>query len=137
VEAPPHAEVRADGGAVAFLERVLLVQRHWVLAGEAPDPRSPGLHHNVSHTCPVHGDEWPAVADFIWHHRGEFSGVALLADEAITHYPDAPLHVVTPDDRERWNQLVCRPVDYYVPLDETTRDAGEAERCTPGACDPS
>jgi hypothetical protein len=46
IEAPPSAILRDDLSAMEFLQFVQLVQHHWVLAGEAPDSRSPGLHHS-------------------------------------------------------------------------------------------
>lgn len=113
VKAPPSAEVRDQDGALSFFERVRFVQRHWVLPGEAPEPRSPGLHHNVSHSCPVRRGEWAAVADYLWANREDFSGVALFGDRAASRYPQppiAPAHTST--DAHRWNRLACRPVDY-------------------------
>ncbi len=113
VEAPDGAAVGGREGALAFLERVRFVQRHWVLPGEGPDPRSPGLHHNVSHSCPVRRSERSAVADYLWAHRDDFSGVTLFPDGAAAHYPQAPhLPVRTAADAELWNRLACRPVDY-------------------------
>ena len=111
--APPGAHVRTESDAIAFLERVLLVQRHWVLAGEAVSSRSPGLHHHVSHTCVVRDDEWPAVADFLWAHREPLGSTTLLAESAVARYGQAPeLPAVTADDADRWNRFACRPVDY-------------------------
>jgi ribonucleoside-diphosphate reductase alpha chain len=136
VEAPPHASVRDDFSAVEFLDLVRLVRRHWVLAGEAPHPPSPGLHHNVSHTCTVRAEEWDDVADYLWRHRDEFSGVALLPAEAARHYPQPPLQAATENDAAFWNSLRCRPVDYQgvgAPWSAGNRDADEP--CAAGRCD--
>jgi ribonucleoside-diphosphate reductase alpha chain len=136
VEAPAHAVVRDEIGAVDFLTRVLLVQQHWVLAGEAPGGRSPGLHHNVSHTCPVRSDEWDAVADFVWESRDYLSGVAFLGDEATERYAQAPYQaLVSRADVARWNALRCQKVDYsYASASDERGETGESDACVAGAC---
>ena len=137
VEAPARALVREELGAVEFLRRVLLVQRHWVLAGEGPAGPSPGLHHNVSHTCAARPDEWPAVADFIWQHRADFTGTALLGDDAAARYPQAPFQpVATDDDAALWNRLHYHAVDYaraQAPGSDNPPDDPDA--CLAGACE--
>jgi ribonucleoside-diphosphate reductase alpha chain len=137
VEAPAHALVRDAIGAVEFLRRVRLVQQHWVLPGEAPAGPSPGLHHNVSHTCAARPDEWPAVADFIWQHRADFTGVALLGDDAAGRYPQAPFQpVVTAEEAARWNLLHYHAVDYARALAPHGDDhSAHTEACVSGACE--
>lgn len=137
VEPPARAIVRDEVGARAFLQRVLHVQRHWVLPGEAPETRSPGLHHNVSHTCTVRPDEWEDVARFIWQNRASFTGVALLAHDGGRRYPQAPLEAVSSDDDvARWNALTYFPVDYTT-LKETDEEPAlaDTDACAAGACD--
>ena len=137
VAAPENAILRDEIGAVEFLQFVQIVQRHWVLAGEAQQTRSPGLHHNVSNTCTVKPDEWKAVADFIWEHRGHFTGVALLGYDGDKRYPQAPREsVVTDDDAARWNRLKYAPVDYAA-FHETTDDTAlkDVAACAGGACE--
>ena len=136
VEAPPHAGLRDDFSAVEFMEQVRLVQNHWVRPGEPPDSRSPGLHHNVSHTCTVRAGEWDEIAGYLWRHRAEFSGVALLPDDATSRYPQAPLQAATEDAAPFWNSLACRAVDYHGagPVRPTGNPALE-ESCTAGLCD--
>jgi ribonucleoside-triphosphate reductase (thioredoxin) len=137
VEASPRAILRDDVGAVDFLRFVQLVQRHWVLAGEAPTTRSPGLHHNVSNTCTVRPQEWAAAADFIWQNRADFTGIALLGHDGDKRYPQAPREtVVSDDDIARWNRLAYAQVDYTAlnePTDETTLK--DVAACAGGKCD--
>ena len=137
VEAPPHAILRDEIGAVEFLRFVQLVQRHWVLAGEADHPRSPGLHHNVSNTCTVKPDEWEAVRDYIWQHRASFTGVALLGYDGDKRYPQAPREsVLTEDDIARWNRLKYVPVDYTALAESTDETAlKEVIACAGGKCE--
>jgi len=137
VAAPAHAILRDEIGAVEFLRFVQLVQRHWVLAGEAPATRSPGLHHNVSNTCTVKPEEWNAVADYIWEHRANFTGVALLGYDGDKRYPQAPREAVaTDDDAARWNRLKYSPVDYTA-LGEATDETAlkEVIACAGGKCE--
>ena len=137
VEAPPHAILRDEINALDFLHFVQLVQQHWVLNGEAEATRSPGLHHNVSHTCTVKPDEWAAVADFIWEHRAGFTGVALLAQEADKRYPQAPREaVLTDDDVAKWNRLRYQPVS-YTQLEENTDETAlkDVAACAGGTCE--
>ena len=137
VEAPPHAILRDEIGAVDFLHFVQLVQQHWVLNGEAPSSRWAGLHHNVSNTCTVKGNEWNAVADFIWKHREHFTGVSMLSDDGDKRYAQAPREaVMTEEDLARWNRLKYTPVD-YTRLTEATDETKlkEVVACAGGACE--
>jgi ribonucleoside-triphosphate reductase len=137
VEAPAHAILRDEVGAVEFLQAVQLVQQHWVLNGEAEANRSPGLHHNVSHTCTVKPGEWDRVADFIWQHREHFTGVALLGYEGDKHYAQAPREAVTTEeDVAKWNRLRYVPVN-YTELTEHTDETKlkDIVACAGGACE--
>jgi ribonucleoside-triphosphate reductase len=137
VEAPAGAILRDEIGAVEFLQFVQLVQHHWVLAGEAPASRSPGLHHNVSNTCTVKPEEWNAVAEFIWRNRGEFTGIALLGCDGDKRYAQAPREsVVSDDDAARWNRLKYTPVDYATLREETDETAlKDVLACAGGKCE--
>ena len=137
VEAPAHAILRDEVGAVEFLRFVQLVQEHWVLAGEASVTRSPGLHHNVSNTCTVKPEEWNTVAEFIWQHRASFTGIALLGYDGDKRYPQAPRESVTTDeDAARWNRIKYNPVDYTA-LRETTDETAlkDVLACAGGKCE--
>jgi ribonucleoside-triphosphate reductase len=137
VEAPAHAILRDEVGAVEFLRFVQLVQQHWVLNGEAPDGRSPGLHHNVSNTCTVKPEEWDAVAAFVWEHRSLFTGIALLGYDGDKRYAQAPREsVMTEADVSRWNRLKYTAVDYaalYESSDETALK--DVLACAGGKCE--
>jgi ribonucleoside-triphosphate reductase len=137
VEAPAQAILRDEIGALDFLHFVQLVQKHWVLAGEAETTRSPGLHHNVSHTCTVPAGGWEAVADFIWRHREGFTGVALFAHDGAKRYPQAPREAVESDeDVARWNRLKYQPVDYRQFVEKTDETAlKDVAACAGGACE--
>jgi ribonucleoside-diphosphate reductase alpha chain len=137
VEAPSHAILRDDIGAVDFLHFVQLVQQYWVLNGEAPLSRSPGLHHNVSNTCTVKNEEWNSVCDFIWKHREHFTGVSLLGHDGDKRYPQAPREAVTTeDDIAKWNRLRYNPVNYTELIEHTDETKlKEVVACAGGACE--
>ncbi len=137
VEAPAHAILRDEIGAVDFLHFVQLVQQYWVLNGEAPLSRSPGLHHNVSNTCTVKNEEWNAVCDFIWKHREHFTGVSLLSHDGDKRYPQAPREAVTTeDDVAKWNRLRYNPVNYTELIEHTDETKlKEVVACAGGACE--
>jgi ribonucleoside-triphosphate reductase (thioredoxin) len=136
VEGPAFGIYREDLTAVQHLEYVRIVQRHWVQAGRRHEDVSPGLHHNVSCTITVRADEWAEVSDFIWTHRGDFTGVAMLADTGDKCYAQAPLEAVrTGEDILRWNSLVYQEIDYTALIEE--EDITELKQviaCAGGAC---
>jgi len=137
MQAPDGALVKADLPALRFLDMVSLVQRHWVEPGTADESHSPGLRHNVSNTVSVSPDDWDAVADWIWEHRHEVTGLALLPDSGDKVYVQAPREeVVTEADERRFAALVPVPVDYRT-LRESTDSTRLREMiaCAGGACD--
>jgi len=137
VEGPPFGIFRDDLSAVKHLDYVRLVQKHWVQAGRRHERFSPGLHHNVSCTISVRADEWPAVADFIWENRHDFTGVALLRDCGDKVYAQAPREALaTEADVEKWNALVYQPVDYtQLEESEDITELKQAVACAGGACE--
>jgi ribonucleoside-diphosphate reductase alpha chain len=138
VEAPSGATVRADLGAVQFLEMVRSTQVNWVLPGTASQEHAPGLAHNVSNTITVKPDEWEAVAEYVWAHREEFTGVSMLAASGDKDYAFSPMEAVeTSQDEHRWNQIVDEytPIDYTLLLEEADDTALNSEvACSGGAC---
>ena len=137
VAGPDFGIYRDDLSAVKHLDYIRLVQENWVQAGRRHEKFSPGLHHNVSCTISVRPDEWGAVADYIWQHRGNFTGVALLQDSGDKVYAQAPREgVVTHADIQKWNKLTYQPVDYTA-LEES-EDITELKQviaCAGGACE--
>jgi ribonucleoside-diphosphate reductase alpha chain len=137
VEGPPFGIYRADLSAVKHLDYVRLVQESWVQAGRRHEKFSRGLHHNVSCTISVPASEWDAVADFIWQHRHQFTGVALLADCGDKVYAQAPREALaTTADIEKWNALVYEPVDYtQLEESEDITELKQTVACAGGACE--
>ncbi len=137
VEGPAFGIYRDDLSAVRHLEYVRLVQQAWVQPGRRHEQFSPGLHHNVSCTISVRCDEWPAVADFIWQNRQNFTGVALLQDQGDKAYAQAPREAVaTAEDIARWNALVYQQVDYtLLREEEDLTELKQVVACSGGACE--
>ena len=137
VEGPDFGIYREDLSAVKHLEYVRLVQTHWVQAGRRHECTSPGLHHNVSCTISVRPDEWSAVAEFIWAHRGDFTGIAMLQDCGDKVYQQAPREgVVTAADIAKWNTLAHRSVDYTTLEEaEDITELKQTVACSGGACE--
>lgn len=137
VEGPAFGIYRDDLSAVKHLDYIRLVQENWVQAGRRHEKTSPGLHHNVSCTISVRPDEWNAVADYIWEHRGNFTGVALLQDNGDKVYAQAPREgVATLADIAKWNQLVYQPVDYTtLEESEDITELKQTVACAGGACE--
>jgi ribonucleoside-diphosphate reductase alpha chain len=137
VEGPAFGIYRDDLSAVKHLEYVRLVQLHWVQAGRRHEKYSPGLHHNVSCTISVRGDEWPKVADFIWENRQHFTGVALLQDQGDKAYAQAPREALsTREDIAKWNSLVYQPVDYTaLREEEDLTELKQIVACAGGSCE--
>lgn len=137
VEGPDFGIYREDLSAVKHLEYVRLVQENWVQTGRRHEKISPGLHHNVSCTISVRPEEWSAVADYIWSHRGNFTGVALLQDCGDKIYAQAPREgVVTPSDVAKWNALAYQPVDYTaLEESEDITELKQTAACAGGACE--
>lgn len=138
VEAPPGALIRKDLSALQFLEMVRSTQKNWVVEGNGQSQVAADLYHNVSNTVTVRPEEWDAVADYIWTHREDFTGVSLLADTGDKDYSFSPNEeIVTSADEIRWNQLLMlyKPVDYGMMLEteDGTNLSGEAA-CAGGAC---
>ena len=137
VEGPDFGIYREDLSAVKHLEYVRLVQENWVQAGRRHEDHSPGLHHNVSCTISVRPDEWPAVAEFVWAHRHDFTGIAMLPDCGDKSYQQAPREgLATEADIVKWNTLAHQSVDYTtLEESEDITDLKQVVACAGGACE--
>jgi ribonucleoside-triphosphate reductase len=139
VEAPEGARLKDDFSAVEFLEMVRSTQQNWVVPGTTRESRVPGLRHNVSNTVQVRDGEWSEVADFLWKHRTEFTGVSMLPATGDQIYAFAPFEAVkTEAQQRRWDDILRSyiPVDYYglLEAEDGTALTGEAS-CANGSCE--
>ena len=105
--------------------------------GRRHEHYSPGLHHNVSCTVTVRPEEWHLVAEFIWNHRKNFTGIALLQDSGDKAYAQAPREALaTASDIEKWNTLSYCVVDYTsLEESEDITELKQTVACAGGACE--
>jgi ribonucleoside-diphosphate reductase alpha chain len=135
IEAPRDAVCLEDVGGVEFLECVRIVQENWVIPGTSDDSFSPGLTHNVSNTVSFKHEERESVRDWIWSHRHEVTGIALLMD--LNVYVQAPREAVENDQQiARWNALKCVPVDYTLMYEsDDNTSLSDVKTCAGGSCE--
>lgn len=155
VEVDEKAIVKADQGALDFLDRVMLVQENWVNAGTAVD-RVEGLSHNVSNTCLVSPDEWEEVPAALWKNRHTLTGVSLLGSFGDYGYAQPPFQAIyeprefaelgfSAEEIEQrrkawdlWRELRANwfSPDYSVMVEDTDTTTPQAEgACVGGSCE--
>ena len=94
IEAPEGAALEGDFTAKESLERVLLVQKNWVIPGTTRDTHT----HNVSNTVSVKNHEWQEVGKFLFSNKQHLSGVTLLSDVGDLAYAQSPFTVIRSDE---------------------------------------
>ena len=91
----PGALTKVDVSAIDLLEKVKLVQKHWVTTGRNLDLCvQPWLNHNVSNTITIKDNEWKLSAKFIYDNRHFFAGISMLGDSGDMTYHQAPFQAV-------------------------------------------
>lgn len=94
-KAKPKALTKKDVSALDLLNRVKLVQEHWVTAGRNDELcAEPWLNHNVSNTITIKPEEWEDVAEFIYENRRFFAGISMLSSSGDMIYNQAPFQEV-------------------------------------------
>ena len=74
---------------ITHLEKVKLVQQHWVNAGTNEDLcADKGIRHNVSNTIIV--DDWDEVEKYVFENRFSFAGISFLSMSGDKDYNQAP-----------------------------------------------
>jgi ribonucleoside-diphosphate reductase alpha chain len=91
IEVEDEALTREEVSTLNLLEKVRLTQGSWIEAGRVAERCAhPALRHNVSNTISVEEGKWEEVGDYIFEHRKDFTGVALLPASGDRDYPQAP-----------------------------------------------
>lgn len=93
-EVPKGAILKNDLKAVDLLERVKLVQTHWVEKGTNYDLCLKKCNHNVSNTITVNPTEWGEIEKFIFDNKDYFTGISLLSGSGDLDYRQAPFTTV-------------------------------------------
>jgi ribonucleoside-diphosphate reductase alpha chain len=98
VEVKKDSLFKDDLLGVDLLEKVKLVQKHWVEASTNKELCVlPETRHNVSNTINV--NDWKKVRDYIYENREYFAGVSLLSNSGDKDYNQAPFtSVLTIDE---------------------------------------
>ena len=117
----------------SLLDRVKLIQNHWVLPGTQIH-RVAGLTHNVSNTISVKHDEIDMIADFIYKHRSQIKGFALMPHfEEDSTFKHLPMQTVDQDD-ELYKKLLANDwsaIDFTETKHKTDFDSVfcDSDRC--------
>lgn len=92
--------MESDLTATEFLEHVRVVQNSWVKDGKVQELCvKPWLINNVSNTVRVRDHEWQAVADKIFFHQNDYSGVSFIGAYGDRDFPQAPFTTVLSYDQ--------------------------------------
>lgn len=85
----PNSLYKEELLGVKLLEKVKLVQKHWVEASTNKDYCAVNkIRHNVSNTINV--DDWDEVEEYIYNNRYWFAGISLLSASGDKDYNQAP-----------------------------------------------
>ena len=113
VEPPPNAICLKDMTACEFIQKVLWIQKHWVLAGQNRNMFGPT--HNVSCSVTLHEDEYDDVIKLIKENQEFIAAMSFVSHTIDKDFPFAPREAVTTEaDEALWNSLIRnqRPVDW-------------------------
>jgi ribonucleoside-triphosphate reductase len=129
-EAPEGAITRHDEDCLKFLERVMDYNVHWIKPGH----KSGDNCNNVSCTVSVKDDEWGKVGEFMWRHRGLYSGISLLPFDG-GNYKQPPFEECDKDIYEKYMTMV-KDIDLKEVIEvEDFTNHGEHAACAGGACE--
>lgn len=130
IKSPPQSVTREKSSAIKLLDRAMRYNKNWI----APGHRSGDNRNNVSLTCYVKEHEWDEVAEYMFKHRYDYSGVALFPYDGGV-YKQAPFEEIT---IEKYNEL-CKLIgdvnlkDIKESGDFTSRTSVVA--CSGGTCE--
>lgn len=147
----PDLWLKTETDPIDHLRKVVLVQRHWVKAGQ----NRGDFCNSVSNTIRVPDGDWQRTSDFIFDHQYELAGVSLLGDTGDLAFPQAPYisyrspeeieAIADPEHRERaasWSRLydrlvqVWRPVDFAAMMeDDDNTNLLDNVACAAGQCE--
>ena len=116
-----------------LLNRVKLIQQHWVLPGTQVH-RVSGLTHNVSNTISIKHDEIDMITDYIHKHQETIKGFALMPHfEEDATFKHLPMQTVT-EDNELYKRLLANDwsvIDFTETKHKTEFDSVfcDSEKC--------
>jgi ribonucleotide reductase alpha subunit len=138
IEIPENAMIKSDLTAIQHLEMIKLTQENWVNSGTTDVNKKP-LNHSVSCTVVVKDEEWDIVEKYLYENQKYFTAVSLLPFTGDKIYKQAPMEaVITPEDEDRFNQLVKNwtSVNYKkLEEDDDATSHGAEAACAGGNCE--
>ena len=129
VSAPPHSICRSES-ALQLLERVRRFNVEWIAEGH----RDGANRHNVSATVSIKPDEWESVGSWMWEHREEFNGLAVLPYDGGS-YRQAPHEDCTQETVQELNALLKEFNIAHVLEDEDRSDFLAVAACSGDKCE--
>jgi len=128
-EAPEGSIIRTEDPN-DLLARVSRFNTEWIGTGH----RNGKNAHNVSCTISVQDDEWDAVGKWMWDHRHEYNGIAVLPYHGGS-YVQAPFEDISKEDFDRLSKNLHQIdlTNVYEEHDNTDL-AGEVA-CGAGGCE--
>lgn len=126
----PSGAITRDESSIQLLERVTHIWNDWVKEGH----RKGDNINNVSTTVSVRDNEWDEVKNWMWDHREEYTGLAVLPYDGGS-YQQAPFQEINEEEYNYYLDKV-RPIDFTTmyEFDDATDVKGEAA-CFAGACE--
>jgi len=86
---PPDGLFKKDMKGVKHLEKVKLIQDHWIKPGTVKELGiSNNIQHNVSVTVII--DNIDEITDYIWDNKTSFTGVSFISDYGDKDFNQAP-----------------------------------------------
>lgn len=127
--APVGSIVRTES-LVSLLDRVSRFNREWVRTGHRTGKNS----HNVSCTISVKPDEWGTISKWMWEHRDEFNGIAVLPYDGGS-YKQLPFEDITEEQfNKMYEHLENLDLTKVHEESDNTDLAGEVA-CSAGGCE--
>lgn len=124
MEAPAHAVMRDDYGALAQLELWTAYQEHW-------------CEHKPSITVYFRDDEFLEVGNWVWKNFNKISGISFLPHTDHV-YAQAPYQEITEEEYKEWltkmpGEIDWKELEAYEMEDGTT--GSQELACVAGGCE--
>lgn len=132
VQSPFGAATRTES-AMDLLKRTMRQNTEWIKAGHIEGPNT----NNQSVTLSLRDHEWDEVMDWMWLHRGLYTGISVLPYDGGT-YRQAPFQDLTATEYGRLVGLMPHVISLkYVTEEEDNTSLSETVACAGGACEVS
>ena len=128
-EAPEGSIIRTEDPS-DLLERVSRFNTEWVRTGHIAGKNA----HNVSCTISVKDDEWDAVGNWMWDHRHEYNGIAVLPYHGGS-YVQAPFEDISKSDFDHLSKRLHEIDLTNVHEEHDNTDLAGEVACGSGGCE--